>query len=40
MNVINDLSLIFNKIFKIKNQMIISEEENQFQSTNNLKMIK
>ena len=36
MKVINDLSLRFNKIFKINEQMIISEEEeNQFQSTNN-----
>ena len=36
MKVINDLSYEFNKVFKINEQMIISEEEeNQFQSTNN-----
>ena len=36
MKVINDLSLKFNKIYKINKRMIISEEEeNQFQSTNN-----
>ena len=34
MKVTNDLLYEFNKIFKINKRIIISEEENQFQSSN------
>ena len=35
MKIINDLSCKFNKIFKINKKMIISEEEKEFQLSNN-----